>query len=179
MIRRFAVVFLVASPLFAASTLTSPQTKQFTAKVDVNASCSITSLATLDFATYDPLTTNASSAQPGSTSINFKCTRGSHPLISLDAGSNAAGGSRTMITGTGGLNKFLNYTLVQPTSSGSCDPAGAPWGDGTTFGSKYDVGVTSVAPTTGQSVTICGYIGGGQDASAGSYTDSVIASVEF
>ena len=177
MIRRLAVLALVAAPLFASPN--SPQTKSFTAQVQVNGNCTISALPTLDFATYDPLSANASSAQPGTTHIDFKCTRGSHPLISLDKGSNASGTQRTMITGSGGTNNFLNYNLVQPDSSGNCSSSNAAWGDGTALGAKFDVGVTAVAPNVTQSVNICGYIPGGQDANAGAYSDSVVASVEF
>jgi spore coat protein U-like protein len=183
MIRRLAVAFAFAvladAPLFAAS----PVSTSFTAKVQVNGNCSITSAGTLDFATYDPLTANATSAQPGSTTLSFKCTRGSHPIISMGPGSNASGTQRNMITGSGGANNTLGYNLVQPTGAtfSTCASTNTAWGDGTaaTTGSKLDFGVTSVGPSTGLSVTICGYIPGGQDVNAGTFQDSVLASVEF
>jgi spore coat protein U-like protein len=185
MIRRLAIavafVALATAPSFAANNPpgVSPQTKQFTAQVQVNGNCTITALPTLDFATYDPLTANASAEQPGTTHIDLKCTRGSHPLISLDKGGNAAGNQRTMITGAGGTNNFLNYGLFQADSSGVCASTNTAWGDGTALGAKLDVGVTNVPPSQVISNKICGFIPPGQDANAGAYTDTVTASVEF
>src|SRR3982751_2656553 len=87
----------------AASAAPFP-TQQFTATAKVNANCTVVESGTLSFGNYDPLTANAAAAQPGSgASLALKCTRGSHPVISLDNGLAFSTGSdaakRAMVTG--------------------------------------------------------------------------------
>ena len=65
-----------------------------------------------------------------------------------------------------------------PSGNGAVATATATsWGS--TAATKYDVGVTTVSPTTATVVEIFGTISGGQDVVPGTYTDLVTATVDF
>jgi spore coat protein U-like protein len=157
----------------------------FTARAQVNGNCTVTVSGQLDFTTYDPVAANASSPQPGSgASLSIKCTRGSHPIVAMDNGANLGNannpipGKRAMATGGGLANEVLAYDILQPTGLGAGGTASAVlWG--TAAGSSFDAGVWTVSPTTAQVVNIFGSIPGGQDVTAGLYTDTVNATVNF
>ena len=159
----------------------------FTAQAKVNANCTVSETGTLDFGSYDPLTNNLTTDQPGNgASLTIRCTRGSHPLVSMDNGAHLGAGplgaGRRALSAGAGANQQLTYDLVQPTANGAGGTATATtWGaGGGTPGAKYDVGVTTVAPGTNIVVNIFGVLPAGQDAAvAASYTDTVNATVEF
>lgn len=177
MSRKLAVPLALAAALaMHDATAGSAPPLQFQAKAVVAGNCTVTESGTLDFGSYDPLTTNASAAQPGSgASLSLLCTRGSHPHVAMDNGAN---GGRQLFTGTGGANKQLTYDVLMPSGNGAAATATATsWG--ATAATKYDVGVTTVAPTTATVVEIFGTIAGGQDVIPGTYTDTVTATVDF
>ena len=176
MSRKLAVPLALAAALAMHDAVAAFPTAPVPAKAVVNGNCTVTESGTLDFGTYDPLTANASAAQPGNgASLSLFCTRGSHPLISMDNGSH---GTRLLFTGTGGVNHQLTYDVLMPTGNGAAATATTTsWG--ATGTSKYDVGPTTVSPTTATVVEVFGTISGGQDVVPGTYTDSVTATVEF
>ena len=181
--KTLALLSLTATALAFADARAAFPTAQFQATANVNANCTVTESGTLDFGNYDPLSANATAAQPGSgASLSIKCTRGSHPLISMDNGAALGGGAiagkRAMLTGGGGANKGLSYDVLQPTAVGAAATASAnPWG--ATAATKFDAGVVTVSPTTAQVVLIFGSIPAAQDVVTGVYTDTVTATVEF
>ena len=157
----------------------------FTAQAQVNANCTVSVTGVLDFLTYDPVTANAATPQPGSgASLSVKCTRGSHPTVSMDNGANLGNannpiaGKRAMVTGAAGANQVLAYDLLQPLALGAASTASALlWG--TAAGTNFDAGVWTVSPSTAQVVNIFGSIPAGQDVTTGTYTDTVNATVNF
>ncbi len=175
--RKLAVPLALAAALAMHDASAAFPTAPVPAKAVVNANCTVTESGTLDFGTYDPLSTNASAAQPGSgASLSLLCTRGSHPTIGMDNGGGIT--SRILVTGTGGTNKQLNYDVLMPTGNGSSATATATsWGSA--VGSRYDVGVTTVGPTTPIVVNVFGTIPGTQDVIPGTYNDTVTATVYF
>jgi spore coat protein U-like protein len=103
------------------------------------------------------------------------CTQGSLPKVSLDNGTHFIGGTRNMITGAGGANKTIAYTLFQPNATGAGATATT-----TAFGSGTSAFTVGIATTLGaRTVMIFGAIPPAQDVQTGDYTDSVIATVEF
>ena len=176
MSRKLAVPLALAAALAMHDASAAFPTQQFQAKAVVAGNCTVTESGILDFGNYDPLTANATAAQPGSgASLSLFCTRGSHPHVAMNNGSN---GSRLLFNGAGGANNQLSYDVLMPTGNGASATATATsWG--ATAATKYDVGVTTVAPSTATVVEIFGTISGGQDVVPGTYTDTVTATVDF
>jgi spore coat protein U-like protein len=174
----FAVLLLADAPAFAGTA-----SKTFNATASVAAKCVMSNIANLDFGSYDPVATNASTDLPGNTSFTLTCTKGASPVLSLQvAGANFAGnlaGKRSMNNGTASAGNYLSYDLYVPSgvgAAGSVSATASLWGDGTSGTVTYSPSVPSVAA---QTITIFGAVTAGQDVPVGSYTDSVTATVNF
>jgi len=123
-------------------------------------SCSVTA-GTLGFGTY-----NAANPTLASAAVAVNCSTGAAWQVSLGPGQNAAAGTRRM---TGPAGAALAYTLHR-------DPARTlPWGDGTALGTR----VTGTGTGSAQSLTVYGRIPAAQTSAAGSYSDSVVVTVEY
>jgi spore coat protein U-like protein len=102
--------------------------------------------------------------------IDALCSASSSATITLGQGANAAPGStdaspsRRLSNGTGG---FLNYNLYQDSS------ATLIWGN------TSGTGVVINDSGTGVTKTVYGKIPSGQNVPAGSYTDTVVATITF
>ncbi len=144
---------------------------QFTIQTSVIAECLAPS-ATLNFGSYNPVTTNATVASPldATTSLMYSCTKNVPATIQLDQGLYPSGGRRL----SGPASNFLSYELY--TSSART----VIWG--TTIGTNT-VTVTSTSKNTplggAGGLPVYGRIPGGQDIVAGSYSDSVTATVNY
>src|SRR5687768_5259232 len=125
----------------------------------------VISTAAVAFGNYDPVGTNAAADLNGTGTVTISCTKGSTATIGLGLGSNASGAVRRMTDGSG---NFLTYELYQEvghstawnTGAGLLSPAAAP--------SK-----------AARSFTVYGAVTSNQDITAGSYTDTVVATVNF
>jgi spore coat protein U-like protein len=126
----------------------------------VSPTCSVSS-GTLDFGNY-----SSSAAALGTATVAVNCSNGAPYNISLGGGQNLSGTTRRMARSGGG---FLSYELF------SNSLRTLAWGDGTALGAK----VGGTGSGTGQSRTIYGRIPAGQSAAAGSYSDSVIVTVDY
>jgi spore coat protein U-like protein len=141
------------------------QTTNLSVTASVAANCTI-STATLAFGAYDPVITHAATGTDlaGTGTVTISCTRGAVTNVELGLGANASGTQRRLTNGT----DFLNYDIFQ--DSGHT----VVWGTGT---ARKDTGTaTSKAPVNH---TTFGLIPKGQDPGTGSYTDTVIATVNF
>jgi spore coat protein U-like protein len=132
-------------------------------------SCTITSTA-ITFGTYDPL---SATALASTGTLGFKCTSGvlgggDNFTISLATGSSGTYTTRTLKSGTNTLNYNL-YTTVSDTTV---------WGNGTAGTAT----VTAHYPSNNAppvNVTVYALIPAMQNVIAGSYTDSITATVTF
>ncbi len=132
----------------------------------VNNNCTITTSA-VGFPAYDPILTHASAADDSTSgSVTITCTKGSAATIGLGLGANASGTQMRMRNGT---SNFLNYGLFQDASRATV------WGNSGS-GLLSPPVAPSKAPRT---FTVYGRIPGGQDLPAGTYTDTVVATVNF
>lgn len=143
----------------------------------VNSNCSITTTP-LAFGTYDPVGANATAALNGTGSVSVACTKGATGLsVGMNNGGNFASGSRNMSAGGGNT---LSYGLYQPpsnTPSAACTfPGTTAWG--TTIGTNT-LALTNAPSSAARSYNVCGTIPAGQDVAAGSYTDTVVATINF
>ena len=153
-------VALIEAPLSAASA-----TASLAVGATVAANCTITTNA-LAFGAYDPVVTNAVSSLDGTGQLVVACTKGATPTIALGLGGNASGSSRRMKDSGG---NFLTYELYHDSS------ASVVWN---TSGS----GLLSPGAATSKaarSFTVYGRVAGNQDVPAGSYSDAVVATVNF
>ena len=129
----------------------------------VTDNCSI-STADLAFGAYDPIVTNASSPKDSTGTVSITCTTGAVTNVGLDTGANASGGTRRMKAGS----SYITYEIYQDVGRTTV------WGTGA---NKNDTGT---APNFNpRSFTAYGRITAGQDVPAGSYTDTVVATVNF
>lgn len=149
------------------ATMASTSTANLSVTASVSANCSITTNA-VAFGTYDPIVTNASTALTASGVVNTTCTNGASATITLGQGANPGTGStasapvRRMANGT----NYLSYGLYSNSSYTTTF-------DGTT-------GVTVTGTGAQVATTVYGSVPAGQNTlPAGSYSDTVIATVTF
>ena len=120
----------------------------------------------LAFGVYDPIGAHGTADLDGVGTVIVACTKGMVATVALDLGSNAEGSTRRMTSGT----DYLTYELYRDAGRGDV------WGDDL-VGRALSLGVaTSKAP---QHLTVYGRVAGGQDVRAGTYLDSIVATVNF
>lgn len=133
----------------------------------VTSTCSI-SAGALAFGGYDPV---VGAQVDGQATLSVSCTKGATATITLGQGANAAGGSTDQapvrrMKDAGSNN--LAYSLFSDASRSTV------WGNTAGTG----VGYTSTG-SAAASIIVYGRIAAAQDLPAGSYTDTVIATVTF
>jgi len=140
-------------------------TSNLNVTASVGANCTI-STATVAFPAYDPVVANASTNDDGTGSVIITCTRGTAATIGLGLGANASGSQRRMKDAT---TDYLNYELYQDAGRATV------WGT-TGAGLLSPVAAPDKNPRT---FTVYGRIPSAQDVPAGSYSDTVVATVNF
>ena len=156
-----AALALSASAAHAATV-----SNNLTVTANVANNCTV-STGTLGFGAYDPVVANASADLDSSGTVAVQCTKGTTYTVTLDAGANSTVvGTATVRQMSSGAD-FLAYELY--TTSGRT----TVWDTSTT---PPSVTASSKAPNT---ITIYGRIPANQDVSAGSYTDTVSATVNY
>ena len=154
-------VFISHRPLQAGSS-----SANLNVSATVNNNCTI-STADLAFGTYDPIVTNATSPKDGTGTVTITCTKNAATTIGLDAGSNAPGSGTTRAMLAGGVK--LSYEIYKESARTNV------WGN-----SGGGLFTPAAAPNFNpRSFTVYGQIPAGQDIPAGSYTDTVLATVNF
>jgi spore coat protein U-like protein len=160
-----ALAVCLATPAAYAATAAS----NFTVSAAVTATCSI-STVNMNFGSYDPITTHATTPLDVNGSVIIACTRGANTWIDLSPGSNtgnAVGTTRAMAAGGG---NYLSYELYQNNTFSTV------WGVGNPGNGFVPPVSPSRAPRT---FTIYGRIPAGQDSAVGNYSDTVTATVNF
>jgi len=158
-----AVAFVFAAFSAPASAATATANLGVTATVTNN--CTI-STAALAFGSYDPVVANASTNLDGSGTVSVACTKGTSATVGLGLGSNASGSVRRMTDGSG---NFLTYELYQDSGHVTV------WGN-----SGAGLLSPAAAPSKAtRAFTVYGQVASNQDVTAGSYSDTVVATVNF
>ncbi len=166
----FGTLAATAALLVGTTALTTPASAaSATANLAVSATvvnnCSITT-APLAFGSYDPVVTNASTDLDGTGTVSVACTKGSTATIGLGVGSNASGSTRRMKDS--GSN-YLSYEIYQDSSRATV------WGN-----SGAGLLSPAAAPSkAARAFTVYGRVPASQDVPAGSYADTVVATVNF
>lgn len=156
---------MVAGVLAIANDRTDAATA--TANLAVSATvinnCTI-STAALAFGNYDPVVANASTGLSGTGTVTVACTKGAVTTITLGLGANPTGSQRRLTDGT----NFLNYEIYKEVAHTNV------WG--TSAATDVDYTASSKAASA---FTAFGLVAANQDVPAGSYTDTVVATVNF
>ena len=135
---------------------------------DVTANCTI-SPAALAFGTYDGAIANAAAPLDSTGTVTVTCTNGSPVSITLGQGANADALSsddtplRNMTDGT----QLMAYFLYQDA------------GHATVWGNSLASDLAQDGNGAAQNLTVYGRIPAGQNLSEGTFTDTVVANVEF
>jgi len=133
----------------------------------VAANCSITTTA-VSFGSYDPVSANAAADLDATGAVNVNCTSGSAATITLGQGSNADSGStdaapvRRM---KDGATNYLAYQLYSDSGRS------AVWENVT--------GVSHTGTGAAVAVSVYGRVTAAQNVPAGTYADTVVATVSF
>jgi len=168
---------LLASCELALAATSAPTNISVTATVSQG--CSISTTSALAFGAYDPIGANATAALNATGQVSVACSKGATGLtIAMNNGTHVSGTQRQM-QGTAATD-ILQYNLFQPPTNVAgvaCTfPATIPWN------STAPAGVLTLSSAPSKEArlySVCGTIPGGQDATTGAYTDTVIATLNF
>jgi spore coat protein U-like protein len=167
---RFLGVAALSGAAMAAAAF-GPATSAATATANLGVSATVTnnctiSTAALAFGSYDPVVAHASTNLDGTGTVIVACTKGATATIGLGLGSNASGSVRRLKDS--GTN-YITYELYQDSGRSTV------WG--TAGGALLSPGA---APSkTARNFTVYGRVASNQDVPAGSYNDTVVATVNF
>jgi spore coat protein U domain-containing protein, fimbrial subunit CupE1/2/3/6 len=149
----------------ANSLMGQQATGSLTVTASVSKNCTITT-APVTFGAYDPVTANATAALDATGTVTVTCTKGAVAKVGLGVGSNAQGTTRRM---TAGAAAFLSYELYQDSSHSTV------WGDTASTG----LDIPAAPDRNPRNFLVYGRVAPGQDATVGSYSDTVVATVNF
>jgi spore coat protein U-like protein len=124
--------------------------------------CTVRGVAGVAFGAYDPIGANATAPRDSTGQIQYRCRRAA-PLISLSRGASGSYQPRQLRQGAASLG----YNLYRDAARTQI------WGDGTS-------GTFTVLGQQGnRTAVIYGRIFPGQAAAAGSYGDTIVATLDF
>ena len=166
--RRILIVFIYFALVSIASE-SGLSAQQASASLTVNATvtknCTI-STTPVAFGNYDPVVANATTPLDGLGSVTVTCTKGAPAKVGLGVGSNAQGTTRRMSLSA---TAYLTYELYRDASRTTV------WGD--TVDTALDL---PAAPDRNpRTYTVYGRVPSAQDATVGTYSDTVVATVNF
>jgi spore coat protein U-like protein len=181
MFKKLALIAAAAALLggIAPALAQTTTTLSVTASVAENCAIATTPVA---FGAYDPVSANAAAGvdRTGTGTVVVTCTKNAAGVnITLGLGANTAGGLRRMLGG--GIGEFLTYELYHPsatTPAAVCAPLTTVWG--TAGGAIFTpTGTANWGANSPKTFNVCGSVTKGQDIAVDSYTDSVVATVNF
>ena len=157
----------ISTLAFSSAAIAATATSNLEVSATVTNNCTI-SAGALTFGSYGITHVNGANLD-GSATVTLQCTSGASTVITLGQGLNADTGStdaaplRRLEAGS----DHLTYELSQLADIST------PWGNTAGTGLPYD-GIGSQS-----TVTVYGRIAGSQNVPAGSYTDTVVATITF
>jgi spore coat protein U-like protein len=166
---RLKIVAVLLS-LYAAAATAGTATANLAVTATVSSTCTVTT-TTVAFGTY-----NAGAVSPtdASGAVTATCTSGTTYTVALDAGANAgSAGDVTTRRMTDGSSHFLPYQIYLDSSHTTI------WGGGLNGSSINPTSSTFSGNGTAQGYTAYGRLTAGNYVTAGSYTDTVVATVTY
>jgi len=159
------VAACTALALGARSASAATATANLAVSATVTNNCTI-STAALAFGSYDPVVANASTDLDGTGTVTIACTKGSTATVGLGLGANVSGTTRRLSDGS---TNYLTYELYQDS------------GRTTVWGNSGAALLSPVAAPSkaARNFSVYGRVVSNQDVAAGSYTDTVVATVNF
>jgi spore coat protein U-like protein len=144
---------------------TNSSSSSLTVNATVSKNCTITT-APVAFGAYDPVGTNATTPRDAQGTITVTCTKGAEAHVGLGVGSNAQGTTRRMAQGAA---SYLAYELYKDSSHATV------WGDTTDTG----LPIPAAPNRAPRDFPVYGRVAAAQDVTVGTYTDTVVATVNF
>jgi spore coat protein U-like protein len=161
-----ALAGLAALAALSAATLhAQTSTASMTVSATVAKNCTITT-SPVNFGAYDPVAANSTNPLNGTGTLTVACTKGTVAKIGLNAGANAQGALRRM---TQSPTAYLNYEIYSDAAHTIV------WGNTATDG----LDVPAAPNKNPRNFSAYGRVASAQDATVGSYTDTVVATVNF
>jgi spore coat protein U-like protein len=167
--RLLGVAAAVALVLGTSGAGAATETSNLSVTATVTANCSI-STAPVAFGAYDPVVVNASADRDATGTVTVACTSGASAAVTLGQGANADTGSTDDVPlrrMTDDGTNFIEYGLFTDV------------GRATVWGNDTDTDVAHTGTGAAVGLTVYGRIPAGQNVPAGSYTDTVVATVTF
>jgi spore coat protein U-like protein len=108
--------------------------------------------------------------------VNLTCNKGATVTVALNNGANASVVQKRLSDGSG---NFINYNLSRPNTLTTGGPNTCPTLPGTEWNAANTVSATALFATTGgpKPIPICISVPGLQYPQAGTYTDTVTATL--
>ncbi len=162
-----AVALAAATTALQAGAKTATDNLQISATVE--ATCTISAANGIAFGLYDPIIANKTRALDNTGSVTTTCSTGSSVTVALSQGNSATANStadlpaRQMISS----GNYLPYSLYSDAARTIV------WGDGT------NSIVSDTGDGTARTLTVYGRIAPAVNAPAGTYADTVVATVTF
>ena len=167
-----AVAALLVSGGFAQAG-SAPANLSVTASVAQNCTISTTAVA---FGAYDPISGGNATAAG---TVVVTCTKGATSLtVGLGNGLYSVSGQRNLGGATTGNTDKLAYSLVQPTSNTPLAACPA-YAAGTAWTTTSTLALSSPTSKAARTYNVCGQMASGQDVSVDSYSDTVVATINF
>jgi spore coat protein U-like protein len=138
-------------------------TQFFTVTVNVVATCTVSTVA-LNFGAYDPVSANAVAPRDATGTVNVYCTAGTFVTVTLDNGLWVSGTNRRLKAVS-----FLTYEIYKDAARSII------WNVANT---NTGTSTSNVIPING-GFTAYGRIFAGQDVPAGSYSDTILVTVNY
>ena len=152
-------ILAVSTPMFAATA-----TANLPINATVAANCTISTVG-VNFGAYDPIGVNAAANLDQTGTVTVTCTKGSGLSIDLGLGANASGATRRMNDGSG---NFMTYELYSDNGRTTV------WGSGAS-----GLAIAAAPSKAARNYTVYGRVPSGQDVSAGNYSDTVVATINY
>jgi spore coat protein U domain-containing protein, fimbrial subunit CupE1/2/3/6 len=159
------VAGLAALPILHATLDAQSATASMTVSATVAKNCTITTTP-VNFGAYDPVAANATTPLNGTGTLTVACTKGTVAKVGLNAGANAQGALRRM---SQSATAYLNYEIYSDAAHTII------WGNTASDG----VDIPAAPSKVPRNFTAYGQVASAQDATVGSYTDTVVATVNF
>ena len=185
----FKKLAITAAAIALACSIAPALAQSATSTLSVTASvaqrCSISTSA-VAFGAYDPVGTHQAGGGGvdlnGTGAVSVTCTKNSTGVtVTLGLGANASGSTRRMADAPP-IADFLTYELYHPsatTPAAVCTfPGTTVWGT-SGAGIFTPTGVSNWGANSAKSFNVCGTVTKGQDVGADSYSDTVVATVNF
>jgi spore coat protein U-like protein len=160
----FSAVALAASLASTRPATAGTATGAVAVTATVGKSCVVTA-GTVAFGAYDPVGVNAATPLDQTGTFTVACTKNTAYTIALGTGNYASGTNRRMSSG-GGSPDYLTYELYLDSAR-------------TTVWNSTNTSGGSASNVFAIPLTVYGRVTAGQNVGAGSYTDSVVSTVNF